>query len=276
MPRKGVWVGGVPESWRVHLPPPVPYKLRTSPSHTCSFSPLSSYLPLRPRTLTTTTPKPVSRLLGVVADSFGACWVIAFTLALAVPVFSVVVLIAMSSSPSSAATASLQPRYQSASSKDSSLYRRVDYRDGQHVRVVESRRRPHRVEYVEPVAHHRPSSELVGKSEVSQAASCALSSLVDRKSRDRPVLADHVTPYSSLSRTKAFVIQTPRPHRPSKSSTIFQQSDEPITPPSTPRMERLSTPDLDDLDQRPFCDCCVDQNTFKYCVSCGHNLKESI
>lgn len=45
------------------------------------------------------------------------------------------------------------------------------------------------------------------------------------------------------------------------------------TPPATPKMERLPTPELEDLDERPFCDCCTGVQVMKYCAACGYELE---
>jgi len=40
------------------------------------------------------------------------------------------------------------------------------------------------------------------------------------------------------------------------------------TPPPTPRLGRLPTPDLDELDEAPFCDCGGDSHAVKRCAEC--------
>ncbi|KAF2803605.1 uncharacterized protein BDZ99DRAFT_167573 [Mytilinidion resinicola] len=55
-------------------------------------------------------------------------------------------------------------------------------------------------------------------------------------------------------------------------NTGFIQPDVP-SPPPTPRLGRLPTPDLSDLDETPFCDCCEESSRFKYCTSCGCGIE---
>lgn len=163
---------------------------------------------------------------------------------------------------------------------DTSGYRRTDYCDGSSIRIVESRRRPRKVESTSPVPSLHTSSARTSSSsfpsqrvKTSQPSSCS-SSLVGRKSSGPK---GHVIPYSSQpSRAKTVVVHSSFLAKPARSCTTSQKHGaDPLTPPPTPRMGRLPTPELDDLDQRPFCDCCIGMGSVKYCASCGQSLDGS-
>ncbi|PVI03230.1 hypothetical protein DM02DRAFT_265998 [Periconia macrospinosa] len=180
---------------------------------------------------------------------------------------------------SSSPTSNMQSTMGNAPTKDPSLYRRADYCDGKSVRIVESRRRPKVDERTTPRSSFRtPSTSLLSapslseRTNTSRKVSSSLSSS-GRKSKGGPSHDGHVIPYSPKSHARAVVIQAPRPEKLPKSSSITQTHNGFMTPPPTPRMERLSTPDLEDLDLRPFCDCCTGMNHVKYCASCGQSLE---
>jgi hypothetical protein len=80
---------------------------------------------------------------------------------------------------------------------------------------------------------------------------------VTAKSNAKPVLVQANTTKVRKSKTKAYPVPI--------SSTL-------PTPPPTPRMGRLETPDLSDLEDTPFCDCCEDLKPVKSCPSCGIEL----
>jgi hypothetical protein len=86
-----------------------------------------------------------------------------------------------------------------------------------------------------------------------------------------------ISPNNSRSRAKPVIIQHP-PDAPKgvtnneMKKTAFIQIDVP-TPPPTPRPGRLPTPDIPDLEERPFCDCCEGSTRFKYCTSCGCGIE---
>ncbi|CAI6268134.1 unnamed protein product [Periconia digitata] len=165
----------------------------------------------------------------------------------------------------------------STQGQDPSLYRRIDYCDGQNIRVVETRRRQKMVECTtslptrrNPSSRRSCSSSSSAMPNTSQPVSSS-PSMNCREVKEKSTLGDHVT--LSQSHTKAVVIQSFHPSKGSKSSTSTPGDVGGLmTPPSTPRLERLPTPDLDDLEQNPFCDCCVGMRTIKYCASCGHDL----
>jgi hypothetical protein len=187
-------------------------------------------------------------------------------------------LITMSSSPSSMNSKThITPGYHSP-------YRRVDYCDGKSVRIVESRRRPRvvlskgvtlssRVPQSAPNVPKAPQ-----KISYSTCPTPRISNVCPSTSIEGPRDLMHVTSNSRPERlqTKAIVVQTLHTVNAAKSYDTSKLDNLFIsTPPPTPKFERLPTPDLDDLDERPFCNCCVDTCVVKYCVACGKCLKGS-
>lgn len=45
-----------------------------------------------------------------------------------------------------------------------------------------------------------------------------------------------------------------------------------LSPPPTPKIGRLPTPDLEPLDDAPFCDCCAETGIRNFCTNCGSIL----
>lgn len=45
-----------------------------------------------------------------------------------------------------------------------------------------------------------------------------------------------------------------------------------LSPPPTPRIGRLPTPDIELLDDTPYCDCCAKGGIRKFCTNCGSLL----
>jgi hypothetical protein len=92
------------------------------------------------------------------------------------------------------------------------------------------------------------------------------------KSRSEP----HVTSAKHSSKVKSQPVMV---HGPAKSiealcdntKASYQTSAEP-TPPPTPRLARLSTPDFSDLDEAPFCDCGIEAHVVKRCTACSKEL----
>jgi hypothetical protein len=91
-----------------------------------------------------------------------------------------------------------------------------------------------------------------------------------------PRSVPHVTSakHSSKSRTRPVIVHEAAKSietLPDKTRVSYQKSAGP-TPPPTPRLARLATPDLSDLDEAPFCNCGVEAHVVKRCTACSREL----
>ncbi|KAF2257350.1 hypothetical protein BU26DRAFT_42352 [Trematosphaeria pertusa] len=162
-----------------------------------------------------------------------------------------------------------------ASPRMTPLYRQIDYYDGKVLRISESRRRSHVTssqpplpagQIYSPVSHGDAvlSSPISTSPGIRHGASSSERDLGSRR---------HVT--SESRKAKAIIIQNPIPRKVvdvEENPRLRTESPNMPTPPATPRIERLPTPDLSDLDETPFCDCCIEAHVVKYCASCGEEL----
>lgn len=157
-----------------------------------------------------------------------------------------------------------------------SLYRQVDYYDGKNIRIAETRRRSH---VIWPEASTSPTPNARPTHKAPQAISRPTSSTLPTShpvvvqvsgERDREV-EKHVT--SKPPRSKVVIVQAPIPVKCDNYVAVPQGPIvDVLTPPQTPKISRLPTPELDDLDERPFCHCCIEARVVKFCASCGHEL----
>ena len=190
----------------------------------------------------------------------------------------------MSSSSATTSATSLMSATSLSRPDSTSKYRVVEYHDGNVLRIHESRRHSHvtglassstSTRYARslgvqasPLTTEIPSSSMRNPHD-------APNTRISDRSRDRQLrLSTHVTSIPHPSpRTNAIVFQSPIPLRPKiKACTPLVEFSGVPTPPSTPKIGRLATPELEDLDEVPFCDCCVDVHLIKYCASCGSGL----
>ena len=166
-------------------------------------------------------------------------------------------------------------------------YRRTECMNGNVVHVQESRR-------------HAPLSAASGSFSLARRPASSTSiapPIQSRESRrmpsiavpapdfkDRPVVAEvHVTRQVGKSRNprrKPAVIHNfsdtfPKDQSALLSKKPFLQHDLP-SPPPTPRFQRLPTPDLPELEEARFCDCCIDSRAVKFCSSCGCSLEQRL
>lgn len=81
----------------------------------------------------------------------------------------------------------------------------------------------------------------------------------------------HVTRRTErLTAKPPVIIGAPRPATTKSYDKVFlSKAHEESTPPPTPRVRRLSTPDLPDLAEAPFCGCGFEAPVVKYCTRCG-------
>ncbi|KAF1949196.1 hypothetical protein CC80DRAFT_278443 [Byssothecium circinans] len=176
-----------------------------------------------------------------------------------------------------------QSKAYQASPKQLSTYRQVDYYDGKSVRTIECRRGPPQQRTVSS-----DTLTIVSTTPRMRQTNYALTPSTTRSSDVRPDASVRPSPrpvhVTSAYRTRAFrpqtkaiIIQTTTPVDPAKASIISKMGSGYVsTPPPTPKIRRLPTPDLDELDERPFCNCCIDAHAVKYCASCGQCLKTSL
>jgi hypothetical protein len=87
-----------------------------------------------------------------------------------------------------------------------------------------------------------------------------------------PNAADHVTDakHSTNVRPKAVIIME-KPKSSEENRSGLERSILPsrgTKPPPTPRLTRLPSPELSDLDERPFCECGVNAHVIKTCKTC--------
>jgi hypothetical protein len=162
------------------------------------------------------------------------------------------------------------------SARHPEMYRQTDYYDGKGVQVVESRRRA-------PVTLSNKSAKKVHglgppsprkqapSSSRSRKDSSQSSQLRSTSTASQPERISHVTPRSPPKyRGQVVIVQGPL-----SVAVDFGKEDVEIdltTPPPTPKIGRLPTPELDDLDESPFCDCCTGLQVIKYCAACGCEL----
>ena len=169
----------------------------------------------------------------------------------------------------------------SPSSSNPMAYRRMDYRHGNVVRITESRRRSPMVssssldQTTPPL--RSPSKEMpVDVSSQSLKASSHVHGTHSTRSSQRHQHQHGILTPKSSSKPKAQVVIVQGPISVSvdfhKRDAAPRFSVDICTPPPTPRMSRLATPELDDLEERSFCDCCTGRRTAKYCAGCGYEL----
>jgi hypothetical protein len=190
----------------------------------------------------------------------------------------------MSSSSATTSATSLMSAASRHLPISTSKYRVAEYHDGNVLRIHESRRHSHVTGLANPSTSTRDAKSLGVQATHLTKETPSSSTIsphntpntrISNGSRDRNLrLSTHVTSVGHPSpRANAIVFQSPIPLRPKVRaySPIFESSGMP-TPPSTPKIGRLETPELEDFDQVPFCDCCVDAHLIRYCASCGSGL----
>jgi len=187
---------------------------------------------------------------------------------------------------SSSATTSLMSATSLSRPISTSKYRIAEYHDGNVLRIHESRRHSHVTGLANPSTptRHARSLEVQASHLTTEIPSSSMRSPHDtpntriaNRSRERELrLSKHMISISHPSpRANAIVFQSPIPLRPkTKAYNPLVESSGMPTPPSTPKIGRLATPELEDLNEVPFCDCCVHAHLIKYCASCGSGLHQ--
>ncbi|KAF2017187.1 hypothetical protein BU24DRAFT_145658 [Aaosphaeria arxii CBS 175.79] len=159
-----------------------------------------------------------------------------------------------------------------------SRYRKSAYRDGPVVRIHEARRHrssPDDSAYPPAMGAHSCQQPLGPKScsnDIGRSMSIAKSLAGDGTRKEERESKDHVTcaikPKSKKAKAKVIVVQS-RETIPTVNNvpSLFFETYTVPTPPPTPKIERLPTPDLERIREAMFCTCC-NETRRKHCVSC--------
>jgi hypothetical protein len=162
-----------------------------------------------------------------------------------------------------------------------SQYRTAKYHDGQMIRIEESRRCQATVEPVTGNVSVQRTRQLRRQHNSYHLHQSSHSNGDGEKARSTTesslATAGHVTSAHLPSRkltAKPILIQA-QPVKEVQKPKISSSFDayEILTPPPTPRIGRLATPDLPELEAFPFCHCCEERNIVKYCTSCGSEME---
>jgi hypothetical protein len=192
--------------------------------------------------------------------------------------------VAMSSSPKAPSSTRQAARLSNQSSSDDQLHQTV-YDDGRNRCIVESRRRSKTARNVDTDhlgrsrVWSKPASKVMASPErVQPGGSLNPSSTVSSSKSDglAPSRDGYSKPSFSKPRTVVIVAQTPNSTNPKFYDKISTSQNwlEP-TPPPTPRLGRLPSPELSDLEETPFCEC--DEITRRrYCNSCKKEVDSSV
>jgi hypothetical protein len=154
-------------------------------------------------------------------------------------------------------------------------YRTVEYRNGSVVCVQESRRRRHR-EAKSDASRYLRTRHLdlfdMRHDSTSSVIVEEVHSLIEAKGKKDPS--------SGLWHVTSAVPMRPRAKKPMITQETANKDAhatlEPrprvmhmLTPPSTPKIERLPTPELPELEESAFCECCeAASHVVRYCASC--------
>ncbi|KAF2447336.1 hypothetical protein P171DRAFT_430234 [Karstenula rhodostoma CBS 690.94] len=163
------------------------------------------------------------------------------------------------------------------SARHPSMYRQTDYHDGKGVQIIESRRSTPMTSVTMPAPKVHDLAPLSPRKQASSSSrghktSSQPSQLRSTSISSQPKQSGHVTPRSSpKSRGQVVIVQGTV-----SVAVDFGKRDVAIgltTPPPTPKIERLATPELEDLEDISFCDCCTGVHFVKYCAACGCELE---
>jgi hypothetical protein len=171
-------------------------------------------------------------------------------------------------------------------------YREVVYHDGRGYFTADSRRRSRAVSWVESTStpHHSFSKDLSDLSSRSSGTSdtsmggCSPS--LDASQTTAPPLGGrHVTCTKRAPKSRRkIIVEQKVPGEASKNilglSRCCKTLQEPSryyraeipTPPPTPRIKRLPTPELLDVEGRPFCDCSTQKYLVKHRMTCRQDF----
>ena len=187
----------------------------------------------------------------------------------------------MPSSPSPAQQSARQAPAMPERQQQGDQYRQTTYHNGRSVQIEESRRRSWAVRKIDsPVQaytdfvlypieneHTYPQSRLQ-QVEQSHPAPRGLATGPGERHVTHVTSAKHVSKGRSLPVVLHGSAKSSQ-KLPLESKGGLHSCAEP-TPPPTPRLGRLPTPDLDEMDEEvPFCDCDGESHVAKRCTECG-------
>ncbi|KAF2659456.1 hypothetical protein K491DRAFT_196013 [Lophiostoma macrostomum CBS 122681] len=162
----------------------------------------------------------------------------------------------------------------SSKTEETAGYRIVEYRNGSVVCVQETRRRPRHHQAKSDAGqysrtHHYELFDMRNNPTSSVIVESVHCSIEAKEKMNLPLY--HVTSLPMRPRAKKPVI-TQEAADTDDHATIGQPLRFPamLTPPSTPKIERLPTPELPEVEECAFCDCCeAGPHVVHYCASCG-------
>jgi hypothetical protein len=184
----------------------------------------------------------------------------------------------MSSSPK-APSPNHQATKVSKQSSSRERHSQTVYDDGRSCCIVESRRRPRIVRGTNAADIERPQSgsalerghfESAEHPSPRESAEHPTSRPPSYKNEDLALSRDRRVKWVSPKCPRKVVVvlasARSRAVKPVVENVVWHRWAE-LTPPPTPRLERLPSPELSDLDEAPFCEC--DETAVKkYCISC--------
>ncbi|OCK74198.1 hypothetical protein K432DRAFT_311203 [Lepidopterella palustris CBS 459.81] len=164
-------------------------------------------------------------------------------------------------------------------------YRKTECLDGNAVRVHESRRRMHvAAGSSRSLPAHGPASPVAISRPIlpnyvrRKPQNAALSSAGFEDQAVADVL--HVTRKLLPSQSKPVILHqysdSVRKEEVTNTNKKKTYQSSIPSPPPTPRFQRLPTPDLPELGQTPFCDCCISAHVVKFCASCGTGIERKL
>jgi hypothetical protein len=183
----------------------------------------------------------------------------------------------MPSSPTVAASTPQAARSHKRVDSAGDHYQTV-YDDGRGRYIVECRRRSGKFQCTDAKdegSNHRSSNQfsdaIMSRERLPLSGSLRHPSSKSTRLGDAKSSRDNFSSGRSLKKTHSaiVIVNTPASRAQDTRSEIKASSKwtEP-TPPPTPRLGRLSTPELSDLDEAPFCDCDNQAAMMKYCALC--------
>jgi hypothetical protein len=194
-----------------------------------------------------------------------------------------------SSSPPSLLPKALNPLEQPLVSANVDRYREVVYHDGRG-RFITDSRRPRTASWVESTTLSHPSCSPKWPEQSDMSLGIQQSVLETGQTTNIsqtavPLGGRHVTVAKHAPKSRPKVIVERQgwrngPENVAETSRVFKESQGPrrqywtevITPPSTPRIRRLSTPELSGAEDTPFCDCNTQRKVVRCCKSCRRQV----
>jgi hypothetical protein len=155
--------------------------------------------------------------------------------------------------------------------RPSARYHQVDYYDGRNVIcVADSRRRQHVTRTAAPLlSPTRRLPSLTGRKELVPDANAPFHSGSTDAALEEPATRANprATPRYGKTMAKVVIVQATSLTKEVKGEVRKEvEMNVILTPPRTPEIGRLPTPDLDDVGGKPFCNCCRDGSEKHVCT----------